>query len=482
MKLYLQIASQVQEHIDKGLFRPGEKLPSVRKLSDQMEVSISTVIQAYARLEDQEVIEAVPQSGYYVRRGPRVVPDPPAISEPAAEPTEVSISKLAMEMLHAGYRSNAVQFGTAVPCIEFPAVRQLHRNYAKIVRRHPNRVGSYEIPPGAPELRLQIARRAVDAGVSVSPDDIVITSGCQEALLLAIRAVAKAGDTMAVESPGYYGTLQSMESLGIRVLEIPTDPVTGISIDALKLALEQWPIKAVLVTPQFSNPLGYRMPDQNKIALMKLVQQYDIALVEDDINGELCFDDHRARAIKSWDRGGRVLFCSSISKTLEPGLRIGWIMPGRHFDTVEHLKVTSSMATATIPQLIVADFLEAGGFDRHLRSVRVTYHERRDQLIKLIREMMPEGTRVTHPEGGYLAWLELDEQVDSLALFRKALRLGISTAPGPLFSATGKYRNFLRINYAAPWTDARIAGFRTLCDLVHEQLKGSARKTAATGS
>lgn len=470
MTLYEQVAQQLREYVDNGVFGPGSKLPSVRKLSGQLNVSISTVLQAYARLEDMGVVEAIPQSGYYVRRVPRGLPTPPAISKPPARPTEVSINELAMEMLHAGYRPGAIQFGTALPCIDFPAVRQMNRLISSIARTQPQRIGRYEMPPGNPELRLQIARRSVDAGMSVPPDGIVVTTGCQEALMLAIRAVARAGDTIAVESPGYYGVLQLIESLEMRALEIPTDANTGISLDALSLALEQWPIKAVVLAPQFSNPLGYQMPDENKVALLNLLNQHDVPLIEDDINGELGYAERRARAIKSWDEEGRVLYCSSVSKTLEPGLRIGWIIPGRYFHAVEHLKIVASMATATLPQMVVAEFLETGGYDRHLRMVRTTYRDRRDELLRIVTQHFPPDTRMTHPEGGYLAWLELPKGFDSLQLFYEAMEIGISTAPGPLFSAAGKYRNFMRVNYSMYWSQERIDGLVRLTDLINHQL------------
>ncbi|GAB4349180.1 MAG: PLP-dependent aminotransferase family protein [Gammaproteobacteria bacterium] len=478
MKLYEQVARQIREHIDKGIYGPGARLPSVRRLSGQLNVSISTVLQAYARLEDLGLIEAIPQSGYYVRRVPRGLPNPPEISRPPVRPTEVSINELAMEMLHAGYRPGAVQFGTALPCTDFPALRQMHRLYNRIARSRPHEIGKYEIPPGNPALRLQIARRSVDAGISVAPESIVVTTGCQEALLLAIRAVARTGDTIAIESPGYYGVLQCIESLGMRALEIPTDARTGISLEALELALEQWPIRALVLTPQFSNPLGYQMPDENKVALLELLRAHDLPLIEDDINGELCFSERRAKAIKAWDNEGRVLYCSSVSKTLEPGLRIGWIIPGRWFTEVEHLKTVTSMATATLPQMVVAEFLETGGFDRHLRTVRATYRDRRDQLMQLIRDHFPEEARITHPDGGYLTWVELDAGVDTLLLFREAMEQGISIAPGPLFSAVGKYRNYMRINYSMPWSDERVEALRRIGELIGRQIDRNNRRSA----
>ncbi len=367
-----------------------------------------------------------------------------------------------MEVVHAAADPKLVAFGSAMPDLRLEAPRAVRRAMAGAVRSHGSRALAYEVPPGLRELRVQIARRGVDGGYAFSPDEVVITSGCQEAIVLCLRAIASPGDTVAVESPTFYGTLQAIRSLGLRALEIPTHPETGISLESLEMAIEQFSIKALVLTPNASNPLGCVMPDERKVALLRMLEAHDVPLVEDDIYGDLVFDGPRPRSVKSWDTRGQVLLCSSVSKTIAPGLRVGWTVPGRWVAQVNYLKLVSSMASATLPQLAVADYLAGGGFDRHLRAARVTYRQARDRLLDLVAEHFPPETRVTRPAGGFVAWIELPRGADSVALYRRALAEGISIAPGPLFSAREKYRNFVRLNFARGWDERTVAAIARL--------------------
>lgn len=463
--LYEQVAGEIEAQVRAGVYRPGERLPSLRRLSRQLRVSISTVQEAYLLLEDRSVIETRPQSGHYVRPEPAVPPPQPAISKPPTRPTEVRVSELAMQVMQTNNRTDVVNFGTVVPDTTLPAISQLHRLMAGIARRGGPSLSNYAVPPGLPELRLQIARCSVDAGCRLSPDDIVVTTGCQEALTLSLRAVAERGDVIAIDSPTFYATLQTIELLGMQALEIPTHPETGISLDALELALESWPVKAVLLTPTFSNPLGYSMPDAARERLMGLLKRHDLPLIEDDIYGDITFEIPRPRAVKAWDDDGRVLLCSSFSKSLEPGLRLGWVAPGRYLEKLMHLKLTASMATATLPQMAVAEFLQHGGYDRHVRNANAAYRRRRDRMLTLISRHFPPGTRATCPGGGFVLWVELPERVDALTLYQQALERKISIAPGPLFSAKRKYRHFIRLSYASAEGEAAESAIRTLGEL-----------------
>ena len=466
---YEQVAAHIRDQVRRGILRPGERIPSVRGLSRQLGVSVSTVVQGYGLLQDERLIEPRPQSGYYVK-APTRRPPPPAMSRPEARPQPVTISQLALQVVQATRTPGVIQMGTSLPRTDFPAVARLHRAMATLARRPDPRLADYDMPPGNPKLRLQIARRSVDAGVSVDPDEVVITSGCQEALVLCLRAVAEAGDTVAIESPTFYGTLQAIESLGLKTLEIPTHPRDGISLDALRLALEQWSLKAVVLTPNFSNPLGYRMEDARKGELVALLEGAGVPLIEDDVYADLNYEGARPKAAKAWDGSGNVLLCSSLSKSLDPGLRIGWALPGRYRDQVTHLKLVTSMATATLPAFAAADYLESGGHDRHLRAARKLYRERRDRFLDLAQRLLPEGSRVTSPEGGYLAWVELPHGTDAMALYHGAMKRGVSLAPGPLFSPSGKYRRFIRLNYAQAGFEAMAKGLRIIAELVDEQM------------
>ncbi len=445
---YQQVADHISDQIKNGLLRAGEKVPSVRQCSAEMGLSISSVIRGYELLQDQMLIEPRPQSGFYVR--PQFERNnPPDISQPAPEPAEVSLNSLAVTLLQTTQDENVIQLGTAPPFTDVPSVKVLNRVMTKVIREEPN-IADYDPPPGYKDLRRQIARRMINAGVNVHPDEIVITTGCQEAMTLCLRAITKAGDTVIVESPSYFGTLKAIESLGLKVLEIPTHAEKGVSLSALKDAVTQWDISACVLTPNFSNPLGYVMSDERKSKLRNLLKAANVPVIEDDIYAELSYNTQRPKAIKAFDEAGaesNVLLCSSLSKSLSPGLRIGWAIPGRWLNQVTQLKVCSSMAGATVPAKTAARYLEMGVFDRHLRQMRRYYKEQRDYFLHLATLHLPKSIRLTHPEGGYVIWLELEKHIDSMKLYEDAKQENISIAPGPLFSVSGEYRNFIRINY-----------------------------------
>jgi DNA-binding transcriptional MocR family regulator len=450
-KLYENIANQVSSLIDHGAFRPGERIPSVRKLSCQQSVSVTTVLEAYRLLEDRGLIEARPQSGYFVRARFPKMPAEPEISKPVYGPIPVKMGEIVVTVLRDALNPNLPQLGAAVPNSELLPTDKLNRILSAIGRRHRIRSNSYDIPPGCEELRIQVARRVLTAGCTLTPGEIVTTSGCQEALTFALRATCRPGDTVAMESPTFYGLLQAIETAGLRALEIPTHPREGISLEALQKAIEENSIRACFVS-NFNNPLGSCMPDEKKRALVEMLSEYEIPLIEDDIYGDLSFSSERPKVAKAFDKKGLVLLCSSVSKTLAPGYRVGWIAPGRFQAEVEHLKVVTNIGTATLPQLAIAEFLANGGYDHHLRKVRRIYAQRVILMTQAISKFFPEGTRMTRPSGGLVLWVEFPEYVDSLKLYELALQVGITFAPGPIFSATQRYRNFIRLN-AASWSE-----------------------------
>lgn len=466
--LYEQVAQKLQEQVANGVYRQGERVPSVRRLSDQLDVSISTVIEAYRRLESQGVLEARPQSGYYVRARLWQPPAQPEISRPHSSPTVVNVNSLALKLLRATRDPEVLQLGVAVPHPDLLPIKALNGILARIARRDTGRGGSYDFPPGSLELRRQIARRALDAGCTLSPEDIVTTSGCQEALSLCLRAVAKPGDTVAIESPVFYGTLQTIEQLGLKAIEIPTCPRKGISIEALALALDRWKISACLIVPNFSNPTGAVMPEERKKRLVQLLAEREVPLIEDDIYGDLAHSAPRPKAAKSYDRKGLVMLCSSFSKTLAPGYRVGWVVPGRWHEQIEHLKYVNTMATATLPQLAIAEFLERGGYDHYLRKTRVLYAQGIERMTHAIARYFPDGSRVTQPAGGFVLWVELPKKVDSFELQRRALARKISIVPGPLFSPKQAYRNCIRLTCALPWDERLERALVTLGRMAEE--------------
>ena len=454
--LYEEVAGRISELVDNGTFRPGERVPSLRELSRQLRVSLNTVKEAYSYLEDRRVLEARPQSGFYVRVRLPEIPEDPARSPAKIAPTDVSVSAVVRRIMRDILDPGLIRLGAAIPNPDLLPVARLGRMLSGAARRRQEESFFYAVPPGNPRLRKQIARRLLQTRCTLGPDEIVVTDGCMEAISLALQAVCKPGDTLAVESPTYYNLLLLIQQLGLRALEIPATPGEGLCLETLRYALDQTPVSAVLTIGNFNNPLGSLMPEGRKRELAELLEERDIPLIEDDIYGDLSFADERPGIAKAWDRTGNILLCSSFSKTLAPGYRVGWIAPGRYRDKVEQLKMTFNIASAAPTQMAVAEFLEAGGYDRHLRSIRRVYARKVAQLAEAIGRYFPEGTRVTRPRGGFVLWVEMPAPVDTLKLYEQAARQGISIAPGPIFSVSGKFGNCVRLN-AAFWSE-RVEG------------------------
>lgn len=448
MTLYVNLAELLGSRIENGFYRPGDRLPSVRALSVEHGVSLSTVQQAYRVLEDSGLATPRPKSGYFVSAS-RQAPALPVVGRPMQRPVDISQWDQVLDLLRVSPAEAVTQLGRGMPDVTSPTLRPLMRSLSQL-SRHQDMPGLYyDNISGVHTLREQVARLMLDSGCNLSANDLLITSGCHEALSACVRALCSPGDIVAVDSPSFFGAMQTLKGLGMKALEIPTDPLTGISLEALELALEQWPIKVIQLTPSCNNPLGYVMPEARKRALLTLAQRFDVAIIEDDVYGDLAYSYPRPRTIKSFDDDGRVLLCSSFSKTLAPGLRVGWVAPGRYLDQVLHMKYIGTGSTAPQPQLAIADFLKGGHYEPHLRRMRAQYQRSRDQMIDWVMRYFPQGTRASRPQGGFMLWIELAEGFDTLRLNRALLGQGVQVAVGSIFSASGKYRNCLRMNYAA---------------------------------
>jgi DNA-binding transcriptional MocR family regulator len=467
--LYVELARSIEQLIEQGTLRPGHRLPSVRRMSLQRDVSISTVLQAYTLLENHGCIEARPQSGYYVR--PRLPSAPePRMAKPMAKPSYVGAKDLTAEVIALSSDPSYVPLGAACPDASLFPTKKLARILASVGRNDPALLGRYSMNWAFEPLAREIARRYLQAGCPIGHDELVVTVGCSEALTLSLRAVTKPGDTVAVETPAYFGFLESIQSLNLRVLEIPTDPRTGLCLDATRDALAQNDVKALLVMPSYHNPLGSCMPDAKKEKLYDLLCEFDVPAIEDDIYGDLHFGDRRPKPLKAWDTDGRVLLCSSFGKTLAPSLRVGWCAPGRYFERVRRLKFTNTLGTPVVLQKTASDFLRNGGYDHHLRSIRRAYHNQLHLVSQAILRYFPEGTRLSRPDGGFILWVEMPPGVDTLKLHGDALKHRINTAPGVMFSVKDRYKNCLRVSCGVPWSDTIENALRTLGDLSKAQL------------
>lgn len=444
---YEHIVRTLSRLIERGVLRPGDRMPSLRETREKCGASLGTIMHAYVRLEDFGLVEARPRSGYYVRsRTSRPAPEP-VMSSPATMSTEVNVANLVFEVLEAIKRPEIVPLGSAFPSPEhFPTVK-LNKAAANAARRLPVWSSVRDLPPGNVELRRLIALRYAEAGVDIAPDDIVITCGAMEAINLSLNAVAKPGDIIAIESPTFYSSLLSIERMGMKVVEIATSPRDGIDLASLQNALGALDVAACIVMSNFQNPLGASMPDEKKRELVAMLAKSNTPLIEDDVYAELYFGKTKPRPAKSFDRSGLVLHCGSFAKCLAPGSRTGWVIPGRFKSDVERLKFISTISTSSLPQAALAEYLKYGGYERHLRGFRQRLAEALATMTQAVTTHFPAGSRLTQPQGGYMLWVEMPKSIDALRLHQLALAEGISIAPGPLFSVKRKYKNFVRLNY-----------------------------------
>lgn len=444
MKRYQILAAQLQSRIDKGDLLPGARLPSIRTLSQQHQLSKNTVIRALTELENQQLIQSQPRQGFVVS-APRQL-------QPRIEPRQVKLGATAFSVLGAANRPEHLSMGSAYPDARWPTVSWYYQQQARTARKWAHdtskRISHYSTPPGDPLLRTVLADYFNRTTFSCNSEEIVITQGTQEAVSLCLHAVANPGDIIAVESPCYYGTLQCIEALGLKVLELPSDPLTGTNLDALEDALKQWPVKAVLTNPSFNNPLGFNLSQENRLRLLSIANHWDIAIIEDDVAGELSYSLQRPSPLKAIDTEQRVLYCGSLSKTIDVDIRLGWVLPGRFYDPINYYKFVTSIACPAITQQAIAALLSGRRYRRHLTQINTAYAERCEWLAEDVRQHWPKETRFIRPQGGILQWYELATGINSDQLFKDALKQEIGIAPGNLFCADNRFNHHIRLCYA----------------------------------
>jgi DNA-binding transcriptional MocR family regulator len=461
--VYLELADRLERQIRARVFQPGDRLPSVRQLCDSFRLSVETVLHGLRVLEDRGLVEARPRSGHYAKC-PISVPEPN--HRPLRmEATAVQLSRLRHEMYLAGTTPGVIPLSIATPSPELLPARALGQIISQIVRSSRTEIVRYTSPEGHPQLRRQLARRSRTWGCALTPDDVLVTNGASEALSIALRVTCPAGSTVLVESPTYYGILELISTLGLQVVELPAHAGCGIQLDQVERVLQANPgIRAAVFITNHNNPLGYALTPDVKRGLADLLARHGVAFIEDDIYGDLAAPlDPRPVVAKAFDLGGNVLLCGSISKVLAPGLRVGWLVPGRFYENAAQLKSTA-LPSPTLNQMAVAEFLAHGAYDAHLRRLRRLLANQITRFRYAVAESFPPGTRLSRPAGGFVLWVELPGPVDTVELARTALhRHGITVAPGCIFSATGRaFRNHLRLSCGCSWSPKVEQAIRTL--------------------
>jgi DNA-binding transcriptional MocR family regulator len=464
--IYLRIADTFEQQIMGQVLKIGDKLPSVRLLGKEHGISVSTILQAYYHLEGKGLIESRPQSGYYVSFNPSRFPQKIAKSNPLQIVKTKNVEAIIGEVYDDFSKEGFTRFSLSVPAPEILPLARLNKSMIQALRDLPGNGTTYESVQGNDLLRRQVARWSMHWGGHLQADDIVSAAGCMNAISFCLMALTKPGDTIAVESPVYFGVLRFAQSIGLKVLELPTDPDTGVDPDDVKKALQKHSVKACFLVTNFSNPLGYCMPSEQKEALVKLLSRHGVPLIEDDLYGDVYFGKTRPRSCKSFDEEGNVLWCSSISKTLAPGYRVGWVAPGKYMEQVKRLKLYHSITNASAQQAAIASFLASGRYEHHLRKLRQTLHANSLRFIRAIGEYFPENTKLTNPKGGFILWVELDKKIDTYHLYQEAIQHKISIAPGTMFTLQERYQNCMRLSYGMPWTPEVDKALKKLGNLV----------------
>jgi len=443
---YHAVAAEIQLQIEQRIWLPGDRIPSIRKMSKTHNISPMTVLKAYELLESEGWIYAKIRSGYFVAAHLNRLAIPQPLI-PQMINRSIKINEHVFEVLTACKRPDIVPLGSAFPDPALFPLKQLGQALAKTIKTMPAHSAVTELPPGSVALRRAIAKRYIRDGIDVSIDDIVITSGAMESLGLSLMAVTKPGDTVAIESPAFYGVLQTVERLQLKAVEIATDPQLGISVDALTTAVNRHDIKACWLMSKYQNPLGASMPEANKLAIRNVLAENQIPLLEDDVYSELYFSERKPKPIKAYDEQGLVLHCSSFSKCLAPGFRVGWVVAGRYAKQIEQLQLMTTLSAAVPNQLALAEFVLHGRYDIHLRRLRRQLESRQQQMQHAIEQYFPAETKITRPRGGYFLWVVLPDDINTGELLKILLdNHNISIAPGTLFASDGKYKNCMRIN------------------------------------
>lgn len=468
--LYLQVANGVEKMITDDILKIGDKLPSVRLLSEEYGISMGTAFQAYYHLEGKGLIESRPKSGYYVRFNFKRFPDLPKVIQPEPISSEVSVKDTIASIYGDVASPIKMNFAIAVPDASLLPTAKINKSVIHALRKSKDHCIGYENTQGNIDLRKQIVKLAFNWGGKFKTDDIIVTSGCLEAINLCLRAVTQNGDTVAVESPNYFGIYQSLENMGLKVVEISSNPSTGLDIDCLEKSIDKFNVKACIVTPNFNNPSGSCMPEENKKRLVEVTTKHNIALIEDDIYGELYFGRSRPRTCKYYDTKGLVMHCASLSKSLAPGYRIGWTIPGKFTEDVKQIKRISDISSPSLTQVAMAHFLGNGRYEYHLKNLRKALHTQYLKYTQAIIQYFPEGTKLSRPQGGFVLWVELPGKVNASKLRLEAMKHHISVVPGKIFSVRCNYHNFIRISFGKPWNEDMDYGLMMLGKIVKKMM------------
>ena len=466
--LYQKIANTIQEQIFSETVKIGDKLPSIRAFQKLHNVSMNTIKQAFLELESKSLIESRPKSGFYVSKTSNRKLLIPSMNKLKLSEQKTTSEDLITKVFDSLSDKGITRFSIGVPDPGLLPIAKLNKGLAKVVRNLAESGTSYEPVQGSANLRRNLAKWAIVLEGKLTEDDFVTTSGAMNAIFNCLMAVTKRGDTIAIESPVYFGIIQIAQNMGLNIIELPTHPTTGIDLEALKKVIDK--VDVCCFMSNFSNPLGSLMPDENKQELVKMLTHHNIPLIEDDLYGNLFFGTVRPKPCKYYDEAGIVMWIGSISKTLAPGYRVGWVAPGKFKDKIIRQKMAQTVCMPSLYQEVIADFLEHGRYDHHLRNLRSTLYTNSLHFQRTIEDNFPENTKISQPQGGSFLWLELDKSIDTAVLYDTAIQQKIGFAPGRIFTQHDQYHNCMRLNFGLEWKEKVEFDLKRLGQLVKNSL------------
>ena len=451
--LYIKIANSLEQQISNDVLKVGDKLPSIRMICRQHGVSMSTAQFAYYELEAKSLIEPRPQSGFYVSNSLRKKLAMPQASRPENKPAAKTVTDIIENSFNPSGEKNFTIFSRGVPASQLLPVVKLNKAMLQAVRSLPGGGTTYEPLQGNEKLRTQVAKWSFNWEGNLSEKDILTTAGCMSAVSYCLMALTKRGDTIGVESPCFYAILQLAQSLGLKILELPTSPQTGVDMESLKKIVQKTKLAACVLVSNFNNPFGSLMPEEHKKEAVKLLEKYNIPLIEDDIYGDLYFGEKRPACCKSYDETGMVLLCSSYSKTLAPAYRVGWLAAGKFMNEVMKIKLFHTLSSTAITHEALGSFLETGRYEAHLRKLRKTLYTNYLQYVRVIGESFPFGTRISRPQGGLSLWVELPKTIDTIELYNMAVSKKITFSPGSMFTLQNQFSHCMRLTFGLEWNE-----------------------------
>jgi DNA-binding transcriptional MocR family regulator len=467
--LYESVARSLESSITEGVFKVGDRLPSIRQICQKYEVNASTAVRAYMELEQQNLVDSRERSGYFVKPKSLINSVLPIINKQDLKVYEVDIVQILKKLNEAKIDKHIVSLTSSVPEGHLIPQKKIARIIRQIAAQELEKSLMYDALAGLTELRQEIAKHYSSSITNLNSKDIMITNGCLEAINLCLRATVQQGDTIAVTLPCYFGILRALQAFGLKVIEIPRN-TEGFDILQLEKLINEKNIKAILCLANFNNPDGLSISDDNKKAMALLSAKLKIPIIEDDIYSDLHFSERRPLSIKGFDKAGWVMLCSSFSKIIAPGLRVGWVMGGRFHSKLENLKFTGNYSVPIFNQLIIKYLMHNNGLERHLKTMRQTLVKQYHLYRNCIEKSFPVGTPMSNPQGGFVLWLELPKTIEVLKLYNKALESGVAFSIGQLYSPSKAYGNFIRLSFSKAWSLETENAVKKLGALVKEMM------------